>query len=117
MAPVDALRGLSEMSQQQKDRIEFISSTGRPLGHITKLTLLCDALKELLQADQKRWEPNQDLSGGPDSLIEEFLAGIDDYYNYDPTPQFLYDDTGGEPAKSADEMWMEAFIQKQELHS
>lgn len=33
---------------------------------------------------------------------------------YDPTPQFLYDNTGGEPATSADERWQAAFQQKQE---
>lgn len=33
---------------------------------------------------------------------------------YDPTPDFLYDLTGGEPAISADERWQAAFQQKQE---
>lgn len=33
---------------------------------------------------------------------------------YDPTPNFLYDNTGGEPAISADERWQAAFQQKQE---
>lgn len=108
---------VSDMLEQQKDRIEFISATGRPLGHITKLYLLCDALKELLEEDQKRWMPNQDLLGEPGDLIERFVADIDNYFNCDPTPQFLYDNTGGEPAKSADEMWMQAFSKKRELHS
>jgi hypothetical protein len=33
---------------------------------------------------------------------------------YDPTPEFLYDNTGSEPAISADERWQAAFQQKQE---
>jgi hypothetical protein len=33
---------------------------------------------------------------------------------YDPTPNFLYDDTGGEPALSSDERWEIAFNQKRE---
>lgn len=35
----------------------------------------------------------------------------------DPTPRYLYDNTGGEPAMSADERWQQAFNQKQELKS
>lgn len=33
---------------------------------------------------------------------------------HDPTPEFLYDNTGGEPVISADERWQAAFQQKQE---
>ena len=105
------------MSQQQKNRIEFISATGRPLGHLTKLKLLCDELKQLLDADAKRWPPHQEFAGGLDTIIDNFLGEVEDELNCDPTPQFLYDNTGGEPAMSADEMWTQAFNKKQELHS
>jgi hypothetical protein len=37
-------------------------------------------------------------------------------YEYDPTPEFLYDDFGGEPPMSSSERWQSAFNQKQELH-
>lgn len=36
---------------------------------------------------------------------------------YDPTPQYLYDEYGGEPPISADERWTAAFNQKRELKS
>jgi hypothetical protein len=34
--------------------------------------------------------------------------------HYDPTPNFPYDDTGGEPPLSADERWEIAFNEKRE---
>ena len=34
---------------------------------------------------------------------------------YDPTPYYLYDDTGGEPPMSADERHREAWEEKQRL--
>ena len=35
--------------------------------------------------------------------------------DYDPTPQYLWDDTGGEPPMSADERHKEAWEEKQRL--
>jgi len=35
--------------------------------------------------------------------------------DYDPTPYYLYDDTGGEPPMSADERHREAWEEKQRL--
>ena len=36
---------------------------------------------------------------------------------HDPTPQYLYDNDGGEPPLSADERHSQAFAQHQALHS
>lgn len=108
---------MSNTKQPAVNRIEFISVTGRPLANITKLDLICNALRDLLQEDQKRWEPDQDFLGGPDTVIEEFLAGMEEYWGQDPTPNFLYDNSGGEPPITADEMWQTDFRKKQELHS
>jgi hypothetical protein len=36
---------------------------------------------------------------------------------HDPTPQYLYDNDGGEPAISANERHSQAFAQHQALHS
>ena len=46
---------------------------------------------------------------------DEYGDDYDDYsspYEIDPTPQYLYDDTGGEPAISAEERNRKAFEQK-----
>ena len=55
----------------------------------------------------RRWEVfsfEDDLHG----IIDSF----DEIINYDPTPQYLYDDTGGEPPISAKERHRKAFKQK-----
>jgi len=46
---------------------------------------------------------------------DEYGDDYDDYsspYDIDPTPEYLYDDTGGEPAISAEERHRKAFEQK-----
>ena len=50
-----------------------------------------------------------------DDWWDEYGDDYDDYsspYDIDPTPQYLYDDTGGEPAISAEERNRKAFEQK-----
>ena len=50
-----------------------------------------------------------------DDWWDEYGDDYDDYsspYDIDPTPQYLYDDTGGEPPISAEERSREAFEQK-----
>ena len=50
-----------------------------------------------------------------DDWWDEYGDDYDDYsspYEIDPTPQYLYDDTGGEPAISAEERHRKAFEQK-----
>ena len=44
--------------------------------------------------------------------LNEIIDSFDEIINYDPTPQYLYDDTGGEPPISAEERSREAFEQK-----
>ena len=46
-----------------------------------------------------------------DDLLE-IIDSFDEIINYDPTPQYLYDDTGGEPPISAEERTKKAFEQK-----
>jgi hypothetical protein len=108
---------MSNTKKQRPERIEFISDTGRPIGLATKFDLICEELRKLLEEDGKRWMPNQEFIGGMDEIISEFLFSVEEYNDYDPTPRFSYDETGGEPPLSADERWQAAFDQKQLLHS
>ena len=45
----------------------------------------------------------------------DFDAVDEEDDDYDPTPYYLYDDTGGEPPMSADERHMKAWEEKQRL--
>ena len=77
-------------------------------------------VKQLLRADAKKpqdiSEPYWSLEIIEDEILpalEKFLEVWDD----DPTPQYLYDNTGGEPPVTAAEMHSAAWKQHQELHS
>jgi len=51
------------------------------------------------------------------NITQSYLAGEEitvELAHYDPTPNFAYDDTGGEPPLSADERWEIAFNEKRE---
>ena len=48
--------------------------------------------------------------------LNEIIDSFDDIINYVPTPQYLYDDTGGEPPISAEERNRKALESKRESH-
>ena len=66
-------------------------------------------IKEELEKSpsHRRWE----VFSFEDDLLE-IIDSFDEIINYDPTPQYLYDDTGGEPPISAEERSKKAFEQK-----
>lgn len=77
-------------------------------------------VKQLLIEDSKKHmmdaEPYWSMEIIEDEILpalEKFLAVWDD----DPTPQYLYDNTGGEPPVTAGEMHNAAWKQHQEMHS
>ena len=76
-----------------------------------KQLLIDDSKKHMMDA-----EPGWSIEIIEEDILpalEKFLAVWDD----DPTPQYLYDNTGGEPPLTADEMHSAAWKQHQELHS
>ncbi len=48
-------------------------------------------------------------------LEDEIIPQIENELDYDPTPQYLWDDSGGEPPVTLDEMHTEAYKQKYSL--
>jgi hypothetical protein len=50
-------------------------------------------------------------------LEEEIIPSLENEINYDPTPQYLYDNTGGEPPVTANEMYEIARAHSKLLHS
>lgn len=77
---------------------------------------VASVLRENLDADSKRHLMDQELLDVGDKL-EEIIVVINEalaLYDYDPTPQYLYDNDGGEPPLSADERWQAAFNEKME---
>jgi hypothetical protein len=95
--------------------IEFRSvAPGRVSDHI-RLFLI----HKELRAMAKRQEALHEMDYDPYLIncIEKCIDAIDAYENYDPTPQYLYGDDGGEPPLTAEEMHAGAWKEHQELHS
>lgn len=92
----------------------FVSSDGHKISRMAKLEMLCIALEQLINEDGAFWPPHQQLVEIKDSAYE-FLGAADNFFGHDPTPQFLYDNTGGEPPVSSQELWMTDFNKKQQL--
>lgn len=85
-----------------------------PTNEYTHLQRIIKELKEVLERDGKRHEMDQDLTPSMRSLLEdEIIPMLENELDYDPTPQYLYDNTGGEPAVSAEERHQSSWIEHQ----
>ena len=73
------------------------------------------ALEKLIENEEKikdRYLPDAEYNVPTWDNIYDALESIESIIEFDPTPQYLYDDTGGEPPVSAKERSREAFEQK-----
>jgi len=80
---------------------------------MTKLEQIRNELDKYIKEELKKSPPDRDWEVF--NFEDDLLAIIDSFneiINYDPTPQYLYDDTGGEPPISAEERHRKAFEQK-----
>jgi hypothetical protein len=59
----------------------------------------------------------EDLTLSMKEIIPQLENEIEQDLDYDPTPQYLYDNTGGEPPVTMAEMHASAWQQHQEMHS
>jgi hypothetical protein len=75
-------------------------------------------LKEVVQRESKRHMMDTHLDSTLHDLIAyEIIPVLEEQLDYDPTPQHLYDNTGGEPAISNSEAHAQAWDQHQKLHT
>ena len=73
------------------------------------------ALEKLIENEEKikdRYLPDAEYNVPTWDNIYDALEAIESIIEFDPTPQYLYDNTGGEPPISAEERSREAFEQK-----
>ena len=88
-----------------------------PTNEYAHLQRIIKELKEVLERDGKRHEVDQDLTPSMRALLEdEIIPVLENELDYDPTPQYLYDNTDGEPPITAAEMHHAVWVQHQELH-
>tara|TARA_R100000805_G_scaffold1706_3_gene2659 strand:- start:1477 stop:1746 length:270 start_codon:yes stop_codon:yes gene_type:complete len=75
-------------------------------------------LKAIIEREDKRHMMNQHLTTSMKMLLEdEIIPQLENELDFDPTPQYLWDETGGEPPVTLDEMHTAAYNQKREMHS
>ena len=74
-------------------------------------------LQGVIDRENKRNEMDGTIHTGMRCLLEEYNALLENELDFDPTPQYLYDDTGGEPPVTLDEMHTAAWQQHREMHS
>ena len=75
-------------------------------------------LKAIIDREDKRHEMDAHLTTSMRNLLEdEIIPMLENELDFDPTPQYLWDDTGGEPPVILDEMHTAAYNQKREMHS
>lgn len=84
----------------------------------TNIERIIKELKEVLDRESKRPEDCEDLTSSLRDLIEyEIIPVLENELDCDPTPQYLYDHSGGEPPMTTAEIWMAAHRESQLLHS
>ena len=82
---------------------------------LMKLEEIHTALEKLIENEEKikdRYLPDAEYNVPTWDNIYDALEAIESIIEFDPTPQYLYDDTGGEPPISAEERSRESFEQK-----
>ena len=75
-------------------------------------------LKAIIEREDKRHMMNQHLTTSMKMLLEdEIIPQLENELDFDPTPEHLWDNSGGEPPVTLDEMHTAAYNQKREMHS
>ena len=88
------------------------------INEYTALTNIVNDLKAIVARESKRPQGYEHLSFAMAALIEEeIIPSLEDELNFDPTPQYLYDNTGGEPPMSANEVHEIARAHSLAMHS
>lgn len=70
-------------------------------------------LKAIIDREDKRHMMDQHLTTSMRMLLEdEIIPQLENELDFDPTPQHLWDGTGGEPPVTLDEMHTDAYNRK-----
>ena len=99
-----------------------MTTTTRRINEYTALAGIVKDLKAIVARESKRPQGCEDLTLSMLALLEEEIIPqleneIEQDLDYDSTPQYLYDNTGGEPPVTMAETHACAWQQHQEMHS
>ena len=88
------------------------------INEYTHVENILKDLKAIIEREDKRHMMDQHLTTSMKMLLEdEIIPQLENELDFDPTPQYLWDETGGEPPVTLDEMHTAAYNQKREMHS
>lgn len=82
-----------------------------------KLERIYKELKEIVKFENSLHMMDMTLNQTDVNTLEEVISMIEDIVDYDPTPQYLYDNSGGEPLMTANERLSAAWKEHLHLHS
>ena len=78
-----------------------------------KIQRALDILKGVIAREDKRHMMDEHLTASMRNLLEsEIIPQLENELDFDPTPQYLWDDTGGEPPVTISEMHTDAYNRK-----
>lgn len=78
-----------------------------------KIERALEILKGVIAREDKRHMMDAELTSSMKDLLEsEIIPQLEHELDFDPTPQYLWDNTGGEPPVTLDEMHTAAYNQK-----
>ena len=89
----------------------ILNLTGQ-LQPLDQLYTIKECLKALLDKEKKVHIMNETFCTGQTDDLNEAYDLMTAIYDYDPTPQHLYDDSGGEPPITMNEMVNQAYKEK-----
>ena len=78
-----------------------------------KIERALEILKGVIAREDRLHMMDQHLTTSMRMLLEdEIIPQLENELDFDPTPQYLWDDTGGEPPVTLDEMHTDAYNRK-----
>ena len=83
------------------------------INEYTHVENIVKDLKAIIEREDKRHMMDQHLTTSMKMLLEdEIIPQLENELDFDPTPQYLWDETGGEPPVTLDEMHTAAYNRK-----
>ena len=78
-----------------------------------KIKRALEILKGVIAREDRRHQMDADLTTSMQMLLQdEIIPQLENELDFDQTPQYLWDDTGGEPPVTLDEMHTAAYNRK-----
>ena len=83
------------------------------INEYTHVENILKDLKAIIEREDKRHMMDQHLTTSMRMLLEdEIIPQLENELDFDPTPEYLWDETGGEPPVTLDEMHTAAYNRK-----